>query len=130
MGFLVINDPTYVNISNNKYLLGMLLKKYDIPQPKFILVSPECKKHEEYYTASMAVHNKIGDPVLKKYLKKVRRDGKKLGKLYKKKDEISGKFKDFIYGEETDTVIEDISVNSYFENCMDTFLGDIEITEE
>lgn len=39
MGFLVINDPTYVNISNNKYLLGMLLKKYDISQPKFILVS-------------------------------------------------------------------------------------------
>lgn len=39
MGFLVINDPTYVNVSNNKYLLGMLLKKHDIPQPKFILVS-------------------------------------------------------------------------------------------
>ena len=91
---------------------------------EFILVSPECKKHEEYYMACMAVHNKIGDPVLKKYLKKVRRDGKKLGKLYKKKDEISGKLKDFIYGEETDTVIEDITVDSYFENCMETFFGD------
>ena len=44
MGFLVINDPTYVNISNNKYLLGMLLKKYDIPQPKFILVSHSNKR--------------------------------------------------------------------------------------
>ena len=39
MGFLVINDPTFVNISNNKYLLGMLLKKHNIPQPKFVLVS-------------------------------------------------------------------------------------------
>ena len=39
MGFLVINDPTYVNISNNKYLLAMLLKKNDIPQPNFVLVS-------------------------------------------------------------------------------------------
>ena len=39
MGFLVINDPSFVNISNNKYLLAMLLKKNDIPQPKFVLVS-------------------------------------------------------------------------------------------
>ena len=91
---------------------------------KFILLSPECKKHEEYYMASMAVHNKIGDPILKKYLKKVRRDGKKLGKLYKKKDEITDKIKDVVYGEETNTIIEDISVDSYFESCMDTFFGE------
>ena len=32
--------------------------------------------------------------------------------------------KDFIYGEETDTVIEDITMDSYFENCMETFFGD------
>ena len=39
MGFIVINDQMFVNISNNKYLLAMLLKKNDIPQPKFVLVS-------------------------------------------------------------------------------------------
>ena len=39
MGFIVLNDQMFVNISNNKYLLAMLLKKNDIPQPKFVLVS-------------------------------------------------------------------------------------------
>lgn len=39
MGFTVINDQMFVNISNNKYLLAMLLKKNNIPQPKFVLVS-------------------------------------------------------------------------------------------
>ena len=61
MGFLVINDPTYVNISNNKYLLGMLLKKYDIPQPKFILVS-----HRDI--------NKGDDKLLQEKLKKLYRN--------------------------------------------------------
>lgn len=61
MGFLVINDPTYVNISNNKYLLGMLLKKYDIPQPKFILIS-----HRDI--------NKGDDKILQEKLKKLYRN--------------------------------------------------------
>ena len=61
MGFLVINDPTYVNISNNKYLLGMLLKKYDIPQPKFVLVS-----HQDI--------NKGDDKILQEKLKKLYRN--------------------------------------------------------
>ena len=39
MGFTVMNDPTYVSISSNKYLLGMLLQKNNIPQPKFVLTS-------------------------------------------------------------------------------------------
>lgn len=39
MGFLVFNDPSAVNISNNKYLLAMLLKKHGLPQPKFVLVT-------------------------------------------------------------------------------------------
>lgn len=39
MGITVINDPNYVNVSNNKYLLANLLQQHDIPQPKFVLVS-------------------------------------------------------------------------------------------
>ena len=58
MGFLVINDPTYVNISNNKYLLAMLLKKNDIPQPNFVLVS-----HTDI--------NKGDDKILQEKLKKL-----------------------------------------------------------
>lgn len=37
-GFLVINDPTYVNISNDKFLSATLLDTYNIPQPKYVLI--------------------------------------------------------------------------------------------
>lgn len=39
MGFTVMNDPAFVNVSNNKYLLASLLSKYNIPQPKYVLTS-------------------------------------------------------------------------------------------
>ena len=35
----------------------------------FVLVSPICNKHDEYYTASMCYSNKVKDPMLKRFLK-------------------------------------------------------------
>ena len=39
LGITLLNNPESVNISNNKYLTCLLLSKYNIPQPKYCLVS-------------------------------------------------------------------------------------------
>ena len=39
LGITLLNNPEPVNISNNKYLTALMLSKYNIPQPKYCLVS-------------------------------------------------------------------------------------------
>ena len=74
--------------------------------------------------------------VFKNFIKKVRRDWEKLGKLYKKKDELKEKLSDIIYGESVeddidlfgesyeDNPMKDMTVEEYFENAFDTFFDE------
>lgn len=39
MGFKVFNNPEFVNISNDKFLSAQLLDRYNIPQPKYVIIS-------------------------------------------------------------------------------------------
>lgn len=38
-GCILVNDPTEVNVSNDKYLLANRLDSFNIPQPKYVLAS-------------------------------------------------------------------------------------------
>ena len=91
MGFLVINDPTFVNISNNKYLLAMLLKKNDIPQPKFVLVShADINKEDDkpLQEKLKKLYNKIDDDT--KFVCKLLRGNGGKGVFVCKKSNING----------------------------------------
>ena len=78
----------------------------------------------------MAVSHKIGDPVLKEFLKKARRASKRTGKFFQKKDELGSKLKDKIYGESvedfdlfgesTEIDLPD-TLDEYMESIEDTF---------
>ena len=97
---------------------------------EFVLISKECKDYPQYYKASMAVSHKIGDPVLKEFLKKARRASKHTGKFLQKKDELGSKLKDKIYGESvedfdlfgesTEIDLPD-TLDEYMESIEDTF---------
>lgn len=40
-GFMVINEPKYMDVACDKYKTSLLFSKYDIPQPRYCLVTSE-----------------------------------------------------------------------------------------
>ena len=63
-GITLLNNPEPVNISNNKYLTCLLLSKYNIPQPKYCLVSKsDIHKgdHKELDKKLKTIYRKIED---------------------------------------------------------------------
>ena len=64
LGILILNDVEPVKISNDKFNTAELLEKYDIPQPKFCLItSNDCTKedHSKLESKIKKLYSKVND---------------------------------------------------------------------
>lgn len=78
-GFMVINDPKYMDVACDKYKTSQLFSKFDIPQPRYCLVTKEDVKDgmesllkklkliysnlPDYYNADEETKKKVKDEV-------------------------------------------------------------------